>query len=838
MTMRKVFMFSPTLALNSAWLMLVLLALPQTSAATERRVALLIGNSHYHDGLPVSGREDAEAMAKTLGLIGFNDVTTLPDADLDTMKESRKPFEKAMKDAKVVLFFYAGHGFHLGTESYLMPVDGSAHPAAAIRLSDVLQSFAQAPADAVKLVILDACRTSLGLDPNQTGLAEPQSAPKGVIQAFATSPGEAAPNGGADSLSPYTSVLIRHLAEPGIDLLELFSKVHEEVAAGTKNSNHPLHPQFPTLQLPKIPKFYLSPPARIEARVEVADDDLIVFLDDKLALNHQTQGVLPKDELRKQLELKSGKNKLTVLVSNQKTLRNGLPWERTNGWGYALRLIGPDGHELTSPECGGQDPCFSGGEEVPFKDGPHHGKTFVVATATLFVDPTSGTSPRVSLQDVKTDLWKNGENSEISGKIPFWAKDQKLLYAVSLTRLPLGIAVAGNLQEIFDMIVKNVLEVQKNVPEPNKIYGVVRGNAALEEFVAPCIEGPDHCDERMQDFKQSLDAARNGNPKPFDGFVKRLTECIRKRAGQKPGFTTRSEDILVWTAFEDWTSEPNQPLNQGFSGGQACRLGPSPAESQDALLQIPAHGLRIGPLTFRESLRGVPLALRGSAFLSFKPTEKNQFLFSARIVADLSDLQKKISNIIDTVPLPSDNCARHAVDNLVPRILEKEITLEGEVATLRLAGELDVWACDIALHCRLLGCHDVMKTKIESTFEMQIPVHFVVAASNTAVFAVGDPQVNIRGIRDVDRLAETILRAVGVDIEGKAKAALKRAIGPDLLKMPLPTELQRLDPTFTRAAFFNNSGALATSLEMTATVDGKGLLGLIKLFKPAQEGSP
>lgn len=557
MMRRKWFTFPSALAISSAWLMLAVLALPRTSTAAEKRVALLIGNSRYYDGNPVSGREDAEAMAKTLGLIGFKDVdvTTWLDADMETMEKSLGPFKEAMKDAKVVIFFYAGHGFHLGTESYLMPVDGSTYPDASIRLHDVLQSFAQAPDDAVKLVILDACRSSLPLPRGQKGLAEPQSAPKGVIQAFATSPGEAAPNGGADSISPYTSVLLRHLAKPGIDLLELFSKVYDEVTAGTKNSRYPLHPQFPTLLLSKIPKLYLSEPARIEARVEVADDDLILFLDEKLVLNHQTRGAFPKEELRKRLELKSGKNALTVLVSNHKTLRNGLAWERTNGWGYSLQLFGPDGQELTSPQCA-QTPCFSGGEEIPFKNGPHHGKTFVVATAQIYVDPTSGMSPKVSLREVKTDLWKSND-------IPFWAKDQGLLYAVSLTKLPLGIKVVGDVKKFFETIVKATLGVRANIPDPDKIYSVVRGNVALRDLVVFCMDSPQWRDTRMADFEKSLNSARDGQPKPFDGFVERLTECVRDRAAGVPGLPDARDEILVWTAFEDWTEEPNQPGSAG-----------------------------------------------------------------------------------------------------------------------------------------------------------------------------------------------------------------------------------------------------------------------------------
>lgn len=814
-----------------------------------KRVALLIGNSDYGDGKPVSGRADAAAIEHQLELLGFTgtDVVTVPDANLAQMNAAIKNFQDRMKEASVVVFFFSGHGFHRGDESYLIPKDGSTSSGRAIPLKNVLKSFDFAPDALVKLVILNACRTKIGSgddpqDPEkpEQGMAPPQGSAWRVVQAFATSPGLDTNSGKDDELSPFVQALSDHLLEPGIDLQELFSAVREDVIRSTSNSNGRYNPQFPVAYgLEDGQDFVLSPPARVEATVELADDDLIVFLNGKLALNHQTQGVVAKkDSLQKYLELKSGTNELTVLVSNQKTLRNGLAWERANGWGYKLQLTGPNGEKLSSPECGGQDPCFSGGEDIPFKNGPHHGKTFVVATANLYVDPTSGMSPRVSLKDVKNDLWKNSEDSEIGGKVPFWAKDQELLYAVSLTKLPLGVAVAGNLQEVFDMIVKNVLEVEKNIPDPNKIYNVVRGNAALREFVAPCIEGPAYCDDRMKDFKEGIDAARKGVSKPFDGFVEKLTECIRQRAAQKPGFTIPAEDILVSTAFEDWTSEPNQPPNPGFSGDPSCLAGLS---SRGALAETPTHGFRIGPRPFAAAIRGVPLTFNASAFVNLKPQNKGQFLLSARVVADLSDLQRKLNAIIDTIPLPSDTCARFADDNLVASITSRQITVEGEVATLRLNGDLEVWKCmknPLYPACKFLGCDEAMKTKLEATLSLQVPVRSVVTGANAVTFKMDEPQVEVRGKSEIDRLAEGFLRAVGVDIEGKVKEALKRTIEPDLFTAPLPAELQRFNPTLTRAGFFDNAGILATSLEMTASINDYDLLGLIKLFTPAVGGKP
>jgi len=277
-------------------------------------------------------------------------------------------------------------------------------------------------------------------------------------------------------------------------------------------------------------------------------------------------------------------------------------------------------------------------------------------------------------------------------------------------------------------------------------------------------------------------------------------------------------------------------------------VGVSSVEPQDLLAQPPGEGIRIGPFPLAESVRGVPLALRSSVFLAIEE-EKGQPRLLSRVIVDLSDLQRKVGAIIDTVPLPTDNCARFAADNLVPRIWGKQITINGEVATLRLNGDLDVWQCiknpipcskvewhGIVPHVVTFDCNPPIKNKINQPFDAEIALRLVVSSPNTVVVMPGDPQVHLGGT--LGSVTEQLLRIVGVDINARVKESLDRAISPDLLKAPLPAELLRLDPTFTRAEFFNNAGALAASLEMTATLDADDLLSLLTLFKPAGEGSP
>ena len=92
-------------------------ASPAAAAATEPRIALVIGNAAYPNiGRLRSPANDAKLMARTLRDLGF-EVRQWLNADQRTMKRAIVDFgarlEKAGKDA-VGLFYYAGHGVQCG----------------------------------------------------------------------------------------------------------------------------------------------------------------------------------------------------------------------------------------------------------------------------------------------------------------------------------------------------------------------------------------------------------------------------------------------------------------------------------------------------------------------------------------------------------------------------------------------------------------------------------------------------------------------------------------------------------------------------------------------------
>ncbi len=92
-------------------------------ASSEKRVALVIGVSHYDavQALPNPAR-DAAAVAASLKRLGF-EVTPLADPTKASFEAALKTFGDAARGAEWALVYFAGHGIGADGETYLIPRD-------------------------------------------------------------------------------------------------------------------------------------------------------------------------------------------------------------------------------------------------------------------------------------------------------------------------------------------------------------------------------------------------------------------------------------------------------------------------------------------------------------------------------------------------------------------------------------------------------------------------------------------------------------------------------------------------------------------------------------------
>ncbi|MEL6264663.1 MAG: caspase family protein, partial [Pseudomonadota bacterium] len=246
------------------WLLTVLIVgvLAWPSAARER-VALVIGNGAYsHASALKNPVGDATAMAGALERLGF-EVVLGTDLDMGQTTGLLHRFARQVREAEVVLFFYAGHGIQVDGENYVLPVDARMTELLdlefeALAVERVLDQMRRASPDrdgrsqAAKIVLLDACRDnpfheSLARSVEATrsgahvgrGLAEirPRGS-GGYLIGFATDPGDVAYDG-AGAHSPYTAALLAHLETPGLEIRQVMQRVGRAVHGTTGARQQP-----------------------------------------------------------------------------------------------------------------------------------------------------------------------------------------------------------------------------------------------------------------------------------------------------------------------------------------------------------------------------------------------------------------------------------------------------------------------------------------------------------------------------------------------------------------------------------------------------------------------
>ncbi len=225
----------------------LLLALA-TSANAQERVALVIGNSQYEAVPSLKNPEnDATDIAASLGRLGF-DVNLLLNLGGRETNRALRNFSHTARDADMAVLYFAGHGFEIDNQNYLIPVDAKIERAGdALYEAHQMSQFlgAVAGASTLRLVLLDACRNNPFLlqmadAPTRSlgrGLARIEP-PGGVLVSYAAKGGTVAYDGDGRN-SPYAEALLQHLEQPGLEIGKLFRQVRDSVYSTTGGAQEP-----------------------------------------------------------------------------------------------------------------------------------------------------------------------------------------------------------------------------------------------------------------------------------------------------------------------------------------------------------------------------------------------------------------------------------------------------------------------------------------------------------------------------------------------------------------------------------------------------------------------
>jgi hypothetical protein len=255
-------------------LLVVLLMGGGAEAAPERRVALVIGNSHYETvaRLP-NPKPDAETFAESLRNAGFASVTLATDLTRERLVDVLHRFSGEAARADWAVIYYAGHGIEMNGMNYIIPIDARLKADRDLQFEAVPMSQALGAVEGarkLRLLVLDACRDnpfaasmtrSAGVNRSiGRGLAqiEPEA---GTLVAYAAKHGQVAEDGNAHS--PFVASLSRHILTPGLEINRLFRKVTSDVLTATNRRQEP----FTYGSLPDE-DFYFRPPATETVRTD------------------------------------------------------------------------------------------------------------------------------------------------------------------------------------------------------------------------------------------------------------------------------------------------------------------------------------------------------------------------------------------------------------------------------------------------------------------------------------------------------------------------------------------------------------------------------------------
>ncbi|MGV7213071.1 caspase family protein [Bradyrhizobium sp. UFLA05-112] len=213
-------------------------------------MALVVGNSAYKNASTLSNTiNDSNAIAALFKSIGFEVVISRNDLGVVEFKRTVREFLITAENADMAVVYYAGHGLEIGGTNYLIPVDARLSrdydvDDEAIALDRII--WALQPVRRLRLILLDACRDnpfaaklrSAGRTPSRGGLAKLDEVGADTLVAYAAKAGSISYDGDGVN-SPYAIALLKHLAEPGVDIRIALGRVRDAVIAMTGGRQEP-----------------------------------------------------------------------------------------------------------------------------------------------------------------------------------------------------------------------------------------------------------------------------------------------------------------------------------------------------------------------------------------------------------------------------------------------------------------------------------------------------------------------------------------------------------------------------------------------------------------------
>ena len=242
--------------------------------------------------------------------------------------------------------------------------------------------------------------------------------------------------------------------------------------------------------------------------------------------------------------------------------------------------------------------------------------------------------------------------------------------------------------------------------------------------------------------------------------------------------------------------------------------------------------LAVGPVAIQNTINGVPVTVSATSYTTVKPVDNN-IVVTARIFADLVDLQKKFASIVGKFKLSGDNCANKGAEpNPVVSLKSSSLWPRSDQLVMFLRGHVDMWSCvagrpktetrwqqkKIAfIKYKVAVQHTVTEVKKSKNgtqpFDATLPAILMKTDDGKVALEFAKTYLNLEG-------SDSILRRTNADINKSALSALQSAIDPAKLKAVLPKELQKLNMSVSSARFRDYGGHAIAEINLAATISG------------------
>ena len=230
-------------------------------AHADKRVALVIGNNDYKNVPRLQKAvNDARTMGDALKQLGF-EVMVAENQNRQQFSQTLLAFDNAVGPGDTAFFFYAGHGFEIAGQNYLLPTDVPAATEGqeelvrdASVLADRIVERLQNKRVRTSILVFDACRNN-PFERSGTravagggGLAPMTQLPEGVFSIFSAGYKQTAldrlSNDDASPNSVFTRTFAKELLQPGENLVEVAQHTRKLVSEMADSVGHKQIPAY------------------------------------------------------------------------------------------------------------------------------------------------------------------------------------------------------------------------------------------------------------------------------------------------------------------------------------------------------------------------------------------------------------------------------------------------------------------------------------------------------------------------------------------------------------------------------------------------------------------